>query len=87
MLITEQFESLSVVQTWLLHYREAGLAGLADWSRRPRGCPGETSAEVEALICELRGEHPRWGARPFVMLGGLQPPSQSGRTRHERSLP
>ena len=55
--------SRQTVQNWLCRYREAGLAGLADRSRRPRGCPGQTSAEVEALVCELRWEHLRWGAR------------------------
>lgn len=55
--------SRQTVQNWLRRYREHGLAGLADQSRRPQGCPGQTAAEVEAVICELRREHPRWGAR------------------------
>nr|WP_245730124.1 IS481 family transposase [Micromonospora pallida] len=40
-----------------------GLAGLEDRSRRPRGCAHQASAEVEALVCELRRHHPRWGSR------------------------
>ena len=55
--------SRQTVQNWLRRYREGGLAGLADRSRRPHGCPGQTGSEVEAVICELRREHPRWGAR------------------------
>ena len=47
----------------LRRYREGGLAGLADQSWCLHGCSGQTSAEVEAVICELRREHPRWGAR------------------------
>jgi hypothetical protein len=30
---------------------------------RVRGSPTRIAAEVEALICELRREPPRWGAR------------------------
>ena len=37
-----------------------GLEGLADRSSRPRSSPGQTPPEVEALICELRRNHPRW---------------------------
>jgi hypothetical protein len=37
----------------LRRYREHGLAGLVDQSRRPKTSPGQTAAEVEAVICEL----------------------------------
>jgi transposase InsO family protein len=36
---------------------------LADRSHRPSACPHQIAAEVEALICELRREHPGWGPR------------------------
>lgn len=55
--------SRQTVQNRLRRYGEGGLAGLADQSRRPQGCPGQTASEVEAVICELRRAHPRWGAR------------------------
>ena len=51
------------VQNWLRRYRDDGLAGLIDQPKRPDTSPGQTSVEVEALICEMRREHPRWGAR------------------------
>nr|WP_243418147.1 IS481 family transposase [Actinomycetospora cinnamomea] len=51
------------VQNWLRRYRDDGLAGLVDQPRRPETSPSQTSVEVEALICEMRREHPRWGAR------------------------
>jgi transposase InsO family protein len=54
------------VHTWVRRYRDDGLAGLADRSRRPKGSPNQTSGEVEALVCELRRAHPRWGARRLV---------------------
>ncbi|MFB9674856.1 IS481 family transposase [Streptosporangium vulgare] len=49
------------VHAWVRRYRAGGLAGLADRSHRPRECPHQTSASVEALVCELRRSHPRWG--------------------------
>jgi transposase len=47
-------------------YRAWGLAGLADRSHRPESCPHETAAQVEAVLCELRRDRPRWGARRLV---------------------
>jgi transposase InsO family protein len=55
--------SRQAVHRWLARYRDSGLEGLADRSRRPHGHPEHTSAEVEAAICELRRAHPRWGQR------------------------
>jgi transposase InsO family protein len=39
------------------------LAGLADHSHRPHFQPRQIHADVEALISQLRGTHPRWGPR------------------------
>ncbi|MEV6039291.1 IS481 family transposase [Nonomuraea sp. NPDC052116] len=58
--------SRQAVHRWLGRYRDQGLAGLSDRSSRPRTSPTRTPAEVEALICELRRNHPRWGARRLV---------------------
>jgi transposase InsO family protein len=58
--------SRQTVHTWLSRYRIEGLAGLMDRSRRPRSCPHQWDAEVEAAVCELRREHPRWGPRRLV---------------------
>ena len=45
-------------------YEAAGLAGLADRSRRGRlRVRIRASAEVEAAVCELRRKHPKWGPR------------------------
>ncbi|BFU43377.1 IS481 family transposase [Krasilnikovia sp. MM14-A1004] len=68
--VTDVAERLGVcrqtVHEWLARYRDDGLAGLADRSSRPRTSPGQTAAEVEALVCELRRNHPRWGARRIL---------------------
>jgi transposase InsO family protein len=49
------------VHAWVRRYEQGGLGGLMDRSRRPESCPYQVSAEVEAAVCELRREHPRWG--------------------------
>jgi transposase InsO family protein len=51
------------VSTWRQRFQAEGLPGLADRSRRPRSSPNRLSAEIEALICDMRRQHPRWGAR------------------------
>jgi transposase-like protein len=52
------------LHAWLASYRRDALAGLVDRSHRPRSCPHQASAELEALVCELRRGHPKRGALP-----------------------
>ena len=54
--------SRQTVHAWLRRYRAAGLAGLVDRSHRTVSCPHRASAELEAVVCELRRSHPKWGA-------------------------
>jgi transposase InsO family protein len=54
------------VHAWIVRYREGGLGALADRPRRPDTCPHQVSAEIEAAVCELRREHPRWGPARLV---------------------
>ena len=51
------------VYSWRARHAAAGIDGLRESSRRPRTSPSRLAAEVEALVCELRRAHPRWGAR------------------------
>lgn len=51
------------VHAWRRRFEQEGMPGLVDRSRRPRTSPTRIPAEVEALICRLRRENPRWGAR------------------------
>ena len=66
---------------WLHRVRWWGPAGLADRSRRPRRSPARTAPEVEAVVCELRSEHPAWGGRKLHHLlrreGRARPPAPS----------
>jgi transposase InsO family protein len=48
---------------WVARYHGEGVSALANQSRRPKSSPGQTSAEVEALVVSLREAHPAWGGR------------------------
>ncbi len=65
--VTEVARRLGVsrqsVHAWIARYEQGGIAALADRSHRRVTCPHQTDAETEALICELRREHPGWGPR------------------------
>jgi len=51
------------VYTWKARHAAAGIDGLREATRRPRTSPSRLAAGTEALVCELRRAHPRWGAR------------------------
>jgi len=55
--------SRQAVHLWLGKYGKEGVAGLADHSHRPRYQPRQLDAGIEAMICQLRSAHPRWGPR------------------------
>jgi transposase InsO family protein len=62
------------LHSWRKRFEAEGMPGLVDRSRRPRTSPSRVDAEVEAAICRLRREHPRWGARRIAFelgQGGL----------------
>jgi hypothetical protein len=69
------------VHAWVGRYRAEGLVGLVDRSHRPESHPWRLGAQVEALLVQLRTDHPRWGPRRLVHeLGrvGVDPmPSRS----------
>jgi transposase len=58
------------VHRWVVRYRAEGLDGLADRSHAPRQHLWRIAAETEALICELRRAHRRWGPRRLVFEMG-----------------
>ena len=53
---------------WLKRFREQGVAGVQEHSRRPHLSPHRTGAAVEARIVELRRQRPDWGARKLAVL-------------------
>jgi transposase InsO family protein len=68
------------VHTWVARYLVGGVAGLADRPSRPQVSPARSAREVEAVVVELRREHPRWGARRIrlELLRGQDPPWRPG---------
>lgn len=48
---------------WLNRYREHGLEGLVDRSRRPNSSQISVDGEAVLQVLELRGEHKRWGPK------------------------
>lgn len=73
---------------WLGRYREHGIDGLADQSRRPKNSPAKLSKSTEQAVLELRQCHPRWGARKIRRLlkdrGQPQPASSTITTLFHR---
>jgi transposase InsO family protein len=51
------------VHNWIARYEAGGLPALADRSHRPQSCAHQIAPEIEAMICELRRQHPGWGPR------------------------
>ncbi|SRR5260221_8136565 len=58
--------SRQAVHGWLGRYEREGLLGLADHSHRPAHQPRQLDAGIEAMVCQLRGAHPRWGPRRLL---------------------
>ena len=62
--LSKRFQvSRRVCYKWMKRYREQGVEGLKDQSKRPRSSPNQTIKEVEAKIIFLRKKYPAWGAR------------------------
>ena len=53
---------------WRERYRQSGLAGIAERSRRPQHSPRQTAAELEQRVVEMRQRYPDWGARKLQVL-------------------
>ena len=69
------------VHAWLRRYARSGLAGLVDRSSKPKSCPHQMPAGIEARVVELRRAHPGWGPRTIgyhLAREGVSPlPSRS----------
>ena len=57
---------------WLSRYRELGLSGIAEQSRRPHRSPARTLEELEAKVVQLRLRYPDWGAGKLAVLMGRE---------------
>lgn len=48
---------------WLNRFREFGSPGLRERARRPKRSPQQTATRWVQALAQLRGQHPRWGAK------------------------
>jgi transposase len=64
--------SRQAVHKWIARYEAGGLPARADRSHRPNSCSHQISPELEAMICELRRQHPGWGPRRILHQLGRQ---------------
>jgi transposase len=53
------------VHRWIARCRGGGLGALADMSHRPKGCPHQMPAAIEARVLEIRRVHGEWGPIRF----------------------
>jgi transposase InsO family protein len=62
---------------WLRRYREQGVQGIAELSRKPHHSPSRTNAICEQRVVQARLRYPDWGARKLRVVlerEGLQLP-------------
>jgi transposase InsO family protein len=60
--------SRRVCYKWIQRFKEGGIAGLQDKSRRPHTSPGQTGKDIEEKIISIRRKNPEWGARKLQVL-------------------
>lgn len=53
---------------WIKRYREQGIAGLEEHSRRPQHSPRQTAESLEQRVIQLRSRWPDWGARKISIV-------------------
>jgi transposase InsO family protein len=53
---------------WLQRYRNGGIEGIAERSRRPHRSPRQTTLRLEEQVVKLRQRYPDWGARKLQVL-------------------
>lgn len=61
-------------------YLADGLDGLVDKSKAPQSSPVQIDPDLEVMICKMRKDHPRWGARRIhgeLEKLGISPPAIS----------
>jgi transposase InsO family protein len=53
---------------WLRRFREQGVSGVEERSRRPHLSPSQTSPAIEERVVTLRKQRPDWGARKLAVM-------------------
>jgi putative transposase len=62
---------------WLRRYREAGIAGLAEYSRAAHRHRNQMPEEIEQRVLGLRQAHMRWGPRKLKRILERDEPGRS----------
>ncbi len=79
--------SRQTLHTWLRRYTAGGLTALVDRRAKPNSCPHQMAPAAEALLVELRRQHPGWGPTRLhfeLAQRGVEP--LPGRTSIYRAL-
>jgi len=66
---------------WLERYKDHGLNGLQDQSRRPHHFPKQTSYDIEEYIVKLRKNDPEWGSKKLHKI--LCKDKEAGKYKYE----
>src|ERR1700722_6802765 len=67
---------------WLERYRELGVHGVAEQSRKPPRSPRRTDAALEQQVVLMRRRYPDWGARKLRVLLAREGVTLSRNTVH-----
>ncbi|MGH9009458.1 MAG: IS481 family transposase, partial [Acidimicrobiia bacterium] len=78
--------SRASVHAWIRRYQTGSIAALADRSHRPDHHPRQLAADIEAVLCEMRRAHPRWGPRRLVYELGRRKGKEVSRSSVYRIL-
>jgi putative transposase len=73
-LATQYGISRKTAYKWLERYDTDGAAGLFDQSRRPRGNPNATDADLIEALLTVRRRHPRWGPKKLLAVARRRQP-------------
>lgn len=61
---------------WVKRYKDFGVDGLIDKSRRPWNCPHQTADIIVKAIVKARTRHPTWGPKKLLdILSNKHPPA------------
>ena len=75
--LAERFSiSRKTAHKWINRYRERGLEGLAELSRRPKGCPWQTESVIVRELVRMRKAHPSRGPKKLLNVMGTREPGR-----------
>src|SRR6266513_892489 len=60
--------SRQIAYKWLQRYKEDGVLGLENRSKRPSRMPSRLEDNIIQLVLSARAEFPEWGAKKIVQL-------------------